>query len=113
MGLKQKKHLDKLNSNQKRENNRNWKGGIVQHQGYVGINIKGKYIYEHILIMEKHLGRKLKSGEIIHHINKKKDDNRIENLILMGKKEHHRHHKLGKKFNKDLKKYYRGELKSV
>ena len=43
---------------------------------------KDCYMQEHRLIMEKHLRRYLTKKERIHHINRKKGDNRIKNLQL-------------------------------
>jgi len=50
------------------------------------------YIMEHDLIMECFIGRHLKENEIVHHKNKIRNDNRIENLEIMDFREHARMH---------------------
>ena len=55
---------------------------------YKMVCYEGKVIQEHRVIMEKYLGRKLTKDEVVHHINRKRYDNRIENLQVMNKIEH-------------------------
>lgn len=79
--------------------NGNWKGGrSVASNGYVLIrvgrahhlaDIRG-YAYEHRVVAEQKLGRRLLPGELIHHINENKTDNRPENIKVEASIAHHR-----------------------
>ncbi len=46
------------------------------------------YVYEHRLVAEEKIGRRLKKGEIVHHKNGLRWDNNPENLEIMTASEH-------------------------
>jgi hypothetical protein len=82
--------------------NGQWKGGrSVASNGYVLIRV-GKahhladvrgYAYEHRLVAERILGRRLEPGEVPHHKNGVKTDNRPENIAVVSRALHGVHHR--------------------
>ena len=92
--------MAKVLSNEHKENIRKgmvryWddhRGEVLQKNGYVSVSIGNKRYYKHRLVMEEHLGRKLKSGEEVHHKNGVRTDNRIENLLLLDSFSHRSNH---------------------
>ena len=102
------KYLDKYeipkrtkSEQQKRERSSNWKGGkgITSH-GYVKVFFPehpyasaAGYVYEHRLIVERHLKRYLKPSEVVHHIDFNKQNNDINNLLVLTNKIHVKLHR--------------------
>ena len=81
------------------ENSPSWNGGRHIHNGYIEIYApthphknKRNCVYEHQLVMEKHIGRYLEKGEVVHHIDFDKTNNDISNLMLMTNSEHAKYH---------------------
>lgn len=75
-------------------------GRYTDPNGYVHVlrpehpaaDVRG-YVYEHRLIAEATVGRQLRTEEVVHHRNGRKDDNRPENLeVLASQAEHMARH---------------------
>lgn len=108
-GMKGKKHSEESRAKMRAAQNPqwargelaiNWKGGrTIDTDGYVLLYrpdhpaASGNYVFEHRLVAEEMLGRPLRSGEDVHHVNERRDDNRPENLQVMSKSAHVRLHR--------------------
>lgn len=86
----------RIADSQRGEKNHAYRGGrIIDKHGYVWVLAAGDpiaeamltssskgYVQEHRLAVARLLGRPLRRGETVHHINGERDDNRLENLQL-------------------------------
>lgn len=54
-------------------------------------NWKG-YVYEHVLIAERMLRRKLSKHEVVHHLDGNKSNNRFSNLLVLLRSQHGKLH---------------------
>lgn len=80
----------------------NWKGGrYISHDGYRMVKVADRfdcttpwksYKREHTHVMEQSLGRLIKKGEIVHHIDCNKLNNDLNNLWLSNQKLHRAAH---------------------
>lgn len=91
----------------------NWKGGkVYDTHGYIRYYHPNKhdyrakhipYVLEHVIVMEKKLGRKLIHPEIVHHNDGSKNNNNPENLRLFScPKEHNTYEQYLSLFSKKL-----------
>lgn len=87
------------------ETNPAWKGGVTfwRKKGnyppikyvrcpkeYLPMARKDGYVMEHRLLVAQSLGRCLRRGEVVHHVNHDATDNRLENLMLFASNTAHK-----------------------
>lgn len=74
--------------------------GYVYARDISGILGKaGAWVPEHRLVMAIAIGRPLRSNEHVHHIDKNKANNNIENLLIVDPHEHGQYHR-GKRISR-------------
>ncbi len=61
---------------------------IAKYRGTGKSYIKEKHTHQHRVVMERVLGRKLRKGEIVHHIDNNPQNNDPKNLQVMTQSEH-------------------------
>lgn len=64
--------------------------GNIGKNGYVDMHVDGRRVYEHVLVAEKALGKKLPHGAVAHHVNRNRADNRPSNLVICPNEKYHR-----------------------
>src|SRR5262245_16768667 len=80
------------------ERSARWTGGrSLTANGYVRVTVDGRNRLEHRVVAEQTIGRPLRRGEEVHHVNGDKSDNRPENLEVLSTREHKRRHRPGTK----------------
>ncbi len=67
-------------------------------------NWKG-YVYEHVVVAEKSLKRKLKQNEVVHHLDLDRSNNKESNLLVLERSQHIKIHMwldIGAPVSKDI-----------
>lgn len=99
------KFMDRSNSQPKGSEHYNWKNGKKRnYKGYILVSRPGHkradpkgYVMEHIVAFEEATGVEVPKNCCVHHINRNKQDNRVENLCLMTMQAHTLLHHCGAK----------------
>lgn len=108
--LKEKKRRSKR---QIGDRNSNYGNGLQKVMGYIWVNHPAYHLHKiqnriprSILVMEKHLGRRLKKAEVVHHIDGDRTNDNINNLKLFENVSKHMYHHGKQRSRKLLKRMW-------
>lgn len=105
-------HKENIRQSLLQHGEKNAKGTTLKPSGYVEYTRgprKGKTV--HVAVMEARLGRKLKSDEVVHHIDGDTQNNDENNLALCTRSGHARLHRFEDKLQgKSLKRNSKGQI---
>jgi HNH endonuclease len=84
--------------NSKGERHPQWRGGVHHYStGYVGLKCpdhpragRHGYVMEHILVVERAMGKYLRLGAPVHHVDEDKTNNAPTNLVACDSEQYHR-----------------------
>ena len=89
-----------------------WYAQALRHGGFAAATRQSnKAVYMHRLVVEKHLGRRLRKTEIVHHIDDDTQNNAIKNLMLTTHKKHMEMHNFANRVSSGQKRM--NSLKSL
>lgn len=77
---------------------------VKKGNGHILVKTENGFVFEHVDIMEKMLGRKLAEGEVVHHKDHDKLNNDPSNLVLMTNGEHTAMHSTGRVVSEKTRK---------
>ncbi len=89
-----KEHRDNIRKAKIMWANKNAKGTSLKPNGYLEITRGAdKNRSVHVVKMEQHIGHKLNASEVVHHVDRNRQNNDIGNLVLMTRSDHTKLHR--------------------
>lgn len=89
-----KEHCENIAKARRAWGEANAAGVSIKLNGYVEITRgehKGRG--EHVVIMEERIGRRIRDDEVVHHIDRNRSNNSVDNLALVARAGHTRLHR--------------------
>jgi HNH endonuclease len=99
-----KEHCENIAEARRAWGEANAAGTSKKATGYVTFT-RGEHKHrgEHVVIMESRLGRRIREDEVVHHIDRDRANNDINNLALMTRSAHTRLHRFEDKLEQEAR----------